>query len=191
MKKKPLIVVLSVLLAVVVCINGFFYIRECIWNYQYEHYTVPRIPDEAIFEKYYEAHSQQTCYEVAPSKETNWVSYSLWIPDQKDRSCYCTASSILIDDGEGGTARTKTGCLYSVNAGIHKGTVSRYLITSQSKAGTAFSRPVYEFDLDPEGNLLDAEQFSEKEITEINQMIPELKEIIERIKCYFHIVDET
>ena len=187
MRKKALFAVLFILLAAVLSVKGYHLVRNRIWAERLEKYSLPRIPDEDYFEKSYDSGMHQYIYQAFPSEETDWVNYALYIPDQGQADCYCLVSPVLMDDGEGGTALSETGCLYSVFANIEKGKIPKYIINASAKEGSHFSRSVYEFDLDPEGNIIDADQFSEREISEMNEMLPELNVIMERINHYFHI----
>ncbi len=189
MKKKSIII--TILLILIICA-----LYAGTWLFYYLAVWMPHVTEDAHHKIRKDKVSRTTAYEVAP--DDRYDSYSIIIPWFGSFHCYCTMSSaigfdedkfVIDENGEKSYSyHTMSGSDfdYNMTAPVKmNGKIDTYYFNvnpfTDKYTGAA------EFVLDKEGNLLNEEELSKKEIEMYQDASSELKAFIAKTQSIFNI----
>ncbi len=196
MKKKPLIVVLSVALSIVAIIAGYRAYQSYAWEKCCEEYWMPHIGDPSRFHVAHDESTGETIYTTLPGDDELLFGFAMIIPVKGSYSCHCFANPSLCFDDDDIADSDESVCMgkpgsndfyqCEMFASVDKeGKIAYYHFTLDEPTKEGNWEIAARLDLNADGTLVDDSMLSSKEEAVYREMLPTMKHCIERINSIF------
>ena len=194
LKKKPLIVVLFIILTIIAIIAGYRAYQSYAWEKCCEEYWMPHIGDPSRFHVVHDEGTGETIYTTLPDDDELLFGFSMVIPTKGCYPCKCFAtSSLCFDDDTAGGNETDGGvCVGKPGSNDYydcdmyasvdrEGKIVYYHFTLQEPTKEGNWEIAARLDL----TLVDDSMLSAKEEAVYRDMLPTMKHCIEKINSIF------